>query len=403
MKYFLIISLLVSLYSCKNSVSENSSLTQGSSTLNDCSLTDGQVPIMNGVISLTNEATTTTTPEISFNSATDNCQLSHYEVALGNSAGSQNVLNYTTIGLSISKTLSNLNLKYSDVYFASVRAVDSAGNVSAVITSNPFQVFTPKSLTGLVLWLDASDLVSIKDNEGDDATSTNFSGDVKNWQDISQSTFSHSFLNKATSFPKFDVVARGMKFNGSQELMSTLDHTDINTSVVGQRTILVNFKTSNNISSRQVIYEEGGTVRGLNIYIDSGKIRCGFWNNTNDGDGIQPYIDVEEGISSDTKYSVIIRYDYSNYNGATGTDRSVECFLNGQTMGVVNTTSRLHAHGGDIGLGGENNDSYFYDGPSSSTTGSFFDGIIFELLMYNQAHTDSEIAKLNSVMQKKWQ
>ena len=403
MKYLIIISIIVSLYSCKNAVSENTESIQDIAPITDCSLNDKQVPIMNGSISLSNEATVTTTPEINFDSARDNCKLSHYEVAIGKSAGSEDVLNYRNIGLSVSETLSNLSLKYSDVYFISVRAVDSAGNISSAITSSSFQVFTPKSLTGLVLWLDASDLESIKDNEDDDGTSQDFSGDVKNWEDVSQSSFGHTFTSIGISFPEFDPVSRGMKFSGSQELMATLNHTDINTSIVGQRTILVNFKTSDNILSRQVLYEEGGTVRGLNIYIDAGKIRCGFWNDRDDGDGIQPYIDVEEGISTATKYSVIMRYDYSHFSGASGTDGSVECFLNGQTMGNVNTTSRLHPHSGDIGLGGVNQQTYFHDGSSSSSTANFFDGTIFELLMFNQAHTDEEIVKLNLIMQRKWQ
>ena len=94
-------------------------------------------------------------------------------------------------------------------------------------------------------------------------------------------------------------------------------------------------------------------------------------------------------------------FDYSNFVDASSAPGTIECYVNKASTGVVDTTSRLHAHSGDIGIGGMNNDSYFSDGAANGD-GLYFDGIFYELLMYNKAHTDSEVEKLQELLLKKW-
>lgn len=85
----------------------------------------------------------------------------------------------------------------------------------------------------------------------------------------------------------------------------------------------------------------------------------------------------------------------------TGADGTVECFVNGSSIGQVDTTSRLHAHSGDIGLGAMNDGSYFHDGRGNGDD-HFFKGVIYEFLMYNSAHNSSGLEKLNKVLENKW-
>jgi hypothetical protein len=401
MKRVLFLLLILFTSACKNNVSNSDSSVVDNQPVSDCTLTDTKAPVLGGSISFEVEATVNDSPEFTFESATDNCELSHYEVSIGYTTGSTEILDSLNIGLNTTYTVENLDLKYSDVYYLSIKAIDKAGNESGVLSSSSFQVFTPKTLTNMVLWLDASRLDKVLDNEGDDANSTNFSGDVKSWLDISESTSVHDFVKEGQGFPQFDVSKRGISFSGNQELMGTADHVDINTGTINQRNLTAVFKTSDDTSSRQVIYEEGGSVRGINIYIENNQVKCGFWNDTNDGDGKQAYVDVAATIATETLYVVSLIFDYSHFVDANSAPGTVECVVNKASAGVVDSTSRLHAHSGDIGIGGMNNDSYYSDGVGNGD-GVYFDGIFYELLMYNKAHSEQEVEKLHELLLKKW-
>lgn len=402
MKHLLLLTIIFSLSACKNNVSDGESSVVGNQPVSDCTLTDTQAPVLSGNIVFNNEATINKSPEISFTKATDNCELSHYEVSIGTNVAGEQVVAKLNIGDDTTYTVENLNLDYSQVYHLSLSAVDKAGNRSSLLSSDSFQVFTPKTLPNMVLWLDSSRLDQILDNEDDNANSANFSGDVKTWNDISGSTTDHHFVKEGQGFPQFDVTNRGISFSGNQELMGTVDHVDINTGLVNQRNLTAVFKTSDEVNARQVVFEEGGSVRGLNIYIENGQVKCGFWNDTNDGDGRQGYIEVGANISTNTLYVVSLIFDYSNFVDANSAPGTVECVVNKASAGVVDSTSRLHAHSGDIGIGGMNNDSYFSDGAANGD-GLYLDGIFYELLMYNKAHSDAEVTKLQDLLLKKWQ
>jgi len=402
MKKILILISIMTIMSCKDSVSDGGSSVINRESIKDCSKNDNKAPVFTGSIQLDDKATINKSPEFSFSAATDNCEISHYEVSIGTSLGAQDIIADSDIGNVTSSTIESLNLSYSDVYYLSIKAIDKAGNKSGFISSSSFQVFTPKTLPNLVLWLDASRLDKIKDNENDDANSTDFSGDVKSWLDISESTSAHDFVKEGSGYPQYDVVTRGISFSGNQELMGTVNHPDINTAIVNQRSLSAVFKSSDNISSRQVVYEEGGTTRGINLYIENSQLHCGFWNNTNDGDGTQPYVEVSQNINQDTIYVVTLNFDYSHFVDANSAPGTIECIVNKASAGKVDTTSRLHPHGADIGIGGMNNGS-FYGGGSSSGNNFYLDGHVFELLMYNKSHSDSEHDELHEILLKKWQ
>lgn len=400
-KSFLLIASLFISYGCKDQVSSDSKKITNQDTITACELTDSIAPIMDNALTLSDNGSTLKSAQIEWEAATDNCAFSHYELAIGFSVGAQDLLSFTNIGDVTNYQTQGLSFDYDKDYFFTLRAVDKVGNTSAHVTSSSWQIFNAKSLTNLVLWLDASELTSISDQEGDHPTGANFSNEISLWEDVSGSSAVHNF-STLTSRPNWDVIENAVRFSGSNQFLATADHTDINLSTIAQRTLITAIKTGNNITSRQVVYEEGGTVRGINIYVEDSKLRCGFWNDTNDGDGKQAYVEVEGTISQNTSYIVSHIFDYSNYNGAGGVNGSVSCYLNKNLLGNVDTTSRLFAHSGDIGLGAINEQSHFHDGPSSSRTDNFFNGIIYELLMYNSVHTETSRLKLINSMEKKW-
>jgi hypothetical protein len=218
--------------------------------------------------------------------------------------------------------------------------------------------------------------------------------------DISQSPNTHNFTG-THSAPNWDYTQQAIKFNGSDDLMMTADHPDINTSVTEQRTFAIRFKTGPEVSSRQVIYEEGGMLRGLNVYIFDSKVYCGFWNRVDDADRVQEFTSVSTAIDPNTKANIFVVIDYSNFTGRDGADGDFYCFNGLTKLGEKKITSRLHPHSGNIGLGSMNDGSYFESGYSWGE-GFHFKGNIYELLMYNTAHSDSELQRLHQNLSSKW-
>jgi hypothetical protein len=394
-------SLIFALMGCKDQVSSNKT-NPTIQPVSECVSLDDSDPLMSDDLGVLSDGSKLSSPTVSWEQAIDNCELSHYEISIGSAVGTQDILAYTNIGEEVSFSQKFLNLDYSKDYFYSVRAVDRAGNKSTPKTSAAWQIFTPKSLTNLVLWLDAADTSSLKDNEGDSPGDISFSDDVKVWLDLSNSSAVHDFEAVGLVTPSWDVTEKAVRFNGSQQFMATVDHPDINTNTIAQRSLVAVIKTDDDINSRQVVYEEGGTVRGLNIYIEAGKLRCGFWNVTDDGDSAQPYIESEYTVFENRTYIIAYVLDYSHYTGRDSADGTVECFVNGTSTGQVSTTSRLHPHSGDIGLGAMNDGSFFpIDG---ATTGDqyYFKGLISEFLIYNSAHSADSLDKLYRILSNKW-
>ncbi len=402
-KIIILFTTIFLLSSCKDQISSTLEDAQGDiSPISSCRDRDQVAPQFTGDLQIENDGSVLTAPTLSWPEAIDNCGIDHYEVAIGTTAGGNDVLDFTNVGTVTSFQQNGLQLDYAKDYFFSVRAVDLLGNRSATLISHRWNIFTPRSLTNLVLWLDASDLSSLSDSNGNNPGENHFNGEITQWSDVSNSRNNHHFISRSAA-PQWDVLANGVSFNGSNQFMFTADHADINLSTVEQRTLTTVFKTANDVTSTQMVFEEGGAVRGINIYLRDGQLHCGFWNMINDGDGFQPFVEVTSPVVVDSFYVVTLLFDYSNFNGANGVDGSIECIVNGVSIGSVSTTSRLFAHSGDIGLGAINQHTVLDSGVNRNNQDAFFRGIIYELLMYNAAHSIEQITDLHRVLQAKWQ
>ena len=191
------------------------------------------------------------------------------------------------------------------------------------------------------------------------------------------------FRNNATDnmngFPVID-------FNGTDQWFTIADNTDLNTGAEqSQRSFMMVIRTSSDITSRQVLYEEGGTVRGLNIYIFNGNLYWGAWNISRDGAGsLWNFNSINTAIATNTEY--IISFIKRGNNATSG---FVDGYINGQLVGSVDLVGLLYAHGGDIGIAAMDNDTYFETGTASGD-GNQFQGQIAEFLHYNYALNDAE-------------
>lgn len=97
------------------------------------------------IVGLSDLATDQQSQTLTWNPAgtLDDCLFSHYEVALGTSAGAQDVVAWTNVGSSTSYQFTGLaaqTLAPSTDYYISLRAVDAAGNYSSTLSSSAWQV-----------------------------------------------------------------------------------------------------------------------------------------------------------------------------------------------------------------------------------------------------------------------
>lgn len=164
-------------------------------------------------------------------------------------------------------------------------------------------------------------------------------------------------------------------FNGTTGYVAVPNHAAINTGGPYSARTIEMWIRADNVTARQVLFEEGGASRGLNLYVDGGLLRWGGWNLVADGAGTPwGYLDVTTPIATATTYHVVAVFDQ-----AAG---KLELFVNGASVGTVSGVGPLYAHSGAIGIGAMNSGAYFHTG-SGAGSGNYFDGRIDEVAIYN--------------------
>jgi hypothetical protein len=171
-----------------------------------------------------------------------------------------------------------------------------------------------------------------------------------------------------------------LDFDGINDYVSVGNSNDINTGgPFPNRTIETWFYAENiNTSSKQVIWEEGGGSRGFNIYIYNGALYVGGWN-INETSWNGTWLSTTT-ISSQRWHHVTLRLQNGNDNVEADKFKG---FLDGTEFGS-GPASQVYAHGGNNSLG-RSGGTRFHDGNGS--TGSYFQGKIDELRIWNEART----------------
>ena len=218
-------------------------------------------------------------------------------------------------------------------------------------------------------WFDASDIAQA--NNTVVATWANKGGNSEGLNQSSSTSRPLFQTNQANGFPL-------VKFDGSNDLLDLNNNSDLNTvGPLASRSSCDNVQDGGNVTNRQVIYEEGGAVRGLNAYIYNGDLYIGGFNLNADGLTPWGFAYLNTPVATGTDY--ILTYLYKGNSCGTGT---IEMYLNGNLIGIANNIGLLYTHTGLIGIGGKNNDTYYENGASSGN-GEYFTGSIGEFIMYN--------------------
>tara|TARA_X000000950_G_scaffold208038_1_gene250174 strand:+ start:165 stop:2075 length:1911 start_codon:yes stop_codon:yes gene_type:complete len=204
---------------------------------------------------------------------------------------------------------------------------------------------------------------------------------------IDTTPYENLLTNASAVSGSYDNYA--LDFDGSNDFVAIPNSNDINTGSNNhsQKTIeawfIVNDKSVT--SRKQTIYEQGGTVRGLNIYVYGGSLYVGGWNEPNSESNWNPGTFLStNAIENNSWYHVALTLD----GGSSVTNNAFKGYLNGVQFGS-GEGSKLWNHGGDVTIA-RNKDTKFHDGDYNSA--KYFDGKIDEVRLWNTTRTEAQIA-----------
>ncbi|MFA9372427.1 MAG: LamG-like jellyroll fold domain-containing protein [Labilibaculum antarcticum] len=173
-----------------------------------------------------------------------------------------------------------------------------------------------------------------------------------------------------------DSTDYSMTFDGLNDYLAVPNSPDINTSIQTQRTVMLWFKPSN-ITSRQVLYEEGGGTHGLSIYIESGTINAYAWVSGNAWS-------VASGVLSGAGEWYHFTYTWD------GASQDFKAYLNGKLVDVITGGNSMPAHPGDVRIGSAGSIRL----PDNTTDSGFaFEGRIDNFRLWNSELSQIDILK----------
>ena len=180
-------------------------------------------------------------------------------------------------------------------------------------------------------------------------------------------------------------------FDGVDDAIEIRDSASINRRETSERTISAWVRLNDlERDERQVIYEEGGTVRGLNVYVDQGQLYVGGWNRR-EGNWTGTYLSTDT-IQTDTWHHVSIVLD-AEVGLAETQAGAFRAYLDGELFGE-GEGQQLWVHPDNVGVGAIAQGTRFHDGVSDRADANSLNGSIGDFQLYNRALSEQEIQTL---------
>ncbi|MBC8471886.1 MAG: hypothetical protein H8D56_20695 [Planctomycetes bacterium] len=182
------------------------------------------------------------------------------------------------------------------------------------------------------------------------------------------------------------LKGKALQFNGVDDGVHIPDAATVNLSTNQNRTVVAIFKcTDVTKPEKQVVYDEGGTTRGLTIYVHEGLVYAGGWNLSDyTPEWTGTYLSTP--ISSGAWYGVAM---VLRDGGAAQEDDKFEMWMDGVLIGK-GPGGQLQSRSNDCGIGYHNAQVKFHDG-NVSATGSYFEGVVDEVWILGAALTQVEL------------
>lgn len=226
-------------------------------------------------------------------------------------------------------------------------------------------------------------------------------GSVTFWED--QSIGSHDFITFGTA-PVYNNSSKSINGNPSIDFVENSSRgltVSVNPDYLNQSTnsgyekkivSLVFHTNSNDITTRQQLFEIGGDESGFSTYIDNGNIYAAVWQTLAVTSGSpwntsSPTTFISKAITTDATYILTLEFD-GNING-TG---DVRAYLNGEQFGAFSDVGLLFNNTDGAAMGNLSSTSQYHDG--STVSGSFM-GTISEFIYYNEPTAITTAARQN--------
>ena len=238
-------------------------------------------------------------------------------------------------------------------------AVDDGQMTNSCQTT--IQFIDQPATTSMIFW--------VRSTEG---ISTNASGGVTNWQDRTGAGHDASQTNESctpTWHANVYKTAPGLYFDGTNDNLHIASSMDIdNGASYSNRVLTMAFRTTEDISRRQVLYEQGGTNSGLNMYITDGLLYMGGWNCTTDSNWGGVWFSTP--VARDMQYVVELNLETPNIRG----------YINGVNIGETNGIGSIYPSSDGICIGGISGWTRFADGVGPDGLTNNFQGWISETM-----------------------
>ncbi|MCX4026656.1 retention module-containing protein [Endozoicomonas sp. SM1973] len=203
-----------------------------------------------------------------------------------------------------------------------------------------------------------------------------------------------SLVDEAISGKALSLDGAGdyIDINNSKEINNYSHNKPIGGSGFSGRSISFGFKVDGtDLDSRQVIFEEGGNVRGLVIYIENGELIVGGYNRPDNINWQGSYAKVDiTNLDTSEWHHVALVLDPDNQQ-LTG-------YLDGDRFQQVQG-DLLYRHPGDISIGRTGDQNVFLDNDGIArvdNSPNYFKGLVDDGLVYNRVLTDTEVKALHS-------
>lgn len=210
---------------------------------------------------------------------------------------------------------------------------------------------------------------------GSPVNDSGFGGGVNATYNGGVSTQSPSIYNNGGTF--------SADFDGVNDRVQVSDSNLINLGVHPERTVELVFN-ADDVTTRQVLYEEGANVNSLAIYVEGGEVYVtgtdqGAWGpNSPAGPN-----NIHASIVAGETYHVAFVF--------SSAENRFEGYLNGVSIGSVTVNNTpFPAHSGNIGIGGAY-ETLWFDTVSFSGNGQYFDGRISDVAIYNNNLSNAQI------------
>ncbi|MCF7975345.1 MAG: discoidin domain-containing protein, partial [Phycisphaerae bacterium] len=185
------------------------------------------------------------------------------------------------------------------------------------------------------------------------------------------------------------LSGKAMQFNGTSDGIQPPNIATINLGTHQNKTVIAVFKCADvSKPAKQVVFEEGGTTRGMNIYVSEGLAYAGGWNPA-DYSPQWPGTFISAPIKSNEWHVVVA---VLRGGGAGMEDDKFEMWMDGVLIGK-GPGAELRSRSNNCGIGYQNSQTKFHDG-NVSATGSYFEGVIDEVWILNYALTEAELADI---------